>query len=213
MKTLFICLAFGLLTIPAAYSQVRSNLVMASLETIGGTTDAGSLSGTRETTKALHFIQPVTIRYKEAPWHLMLVDGPDEKQVVHFTKEQVDRIVAILEKKDGKTHYLEVTNFHDVYAGAAKAEVNQQFLSSMATAIRQKHWYKNNAVFMVSSLQVGEQHVVRFKLPFSNEQRVCRHVKAMHNLKEGYYETSPTDFMKLLLPETAPTDMSVSTSK
>jgi hypothetical protein len=140
----------------------------------------------------------------------MMVAIPNEKQVVHFTKEQMETIAAIVEARNGKTHYLEVTNFFDVYSGKEKAEVNQEFLNSMETAIKRRRWYKNNALFMLSSKSVSDQHVIRFKLPFANNARICRHVKAIYNMKEGHYETTPAAFLKLLTSDNAPDSFNAS---
>jgi hypothetical protein len=198
MKTSIASILIVLIPSVTAFSQARLTNITASLETIGETSVAESFVNNQKSEKIFSSIRPVTIRYKEVPWLLMVVDIPDEKQVVHFTKEQMETIASIVEAKDGKTHYLEVTNFFDVYSGKEKAEVNQEFLNSMESAIKRRRWYKNNAVFMVSSTSVGDQHVIRFKLPFANNARICRHVKAIHNLKEGYYETTPAAFLKLL---------------
>lgn len=213
MKTFLLYLLSLLLTATTAFSQEKFNTLTASLETVGETATAGRFipaANTKRSHIIFNSIRPVTVKYKDSPWFLMVVDMPDEKQVVHFTQEQLEEIKAIVAAKDGKTHYLEVTNFFEVYTGKAKAEIDQQFLNNVKFAISKKHWYKNNAVFMVTSMLVNEQHVIRFQLPFANNARICRHIKAIYNLKEEFYEATPADFLSLFLSTASPGNIRVS---
>lgn len=132
--------------------------------------------------------------------------------MVHFSEEQLETIHDFIDAKDGKTHYLEVTNFFDVYEGKDKVEIDQQFLNNVHFAISRKHWYRNNAVFMVSSILVNDQHMVRFQLPFASRARICRHVKAVHNLESEYYEATPEEFLNLFISNISPGEIRVSTS-
>ncbi|RDV10401.1 hypothetical protein DXT99_26325 [Pontibacter diazotrophicus] len=213
MKTFLLYLLSLLLTATTAFSQEKFNTITASLETVGETATAGNFmaaTNNRKSSIIFNSIRPLTVKYKGSPWFLMVVDLPDEKQVVHFTQEQLEALQAIVAAKDGKTHYLEVTNFFEVYAAKGKAEINQQFLNNVHFAISKKHWYRNNAVFMVKSMLVNDQHVIRFQLPFANNARICRHVKAIHHLEEEYYEATPANFLSLFVSHASSGNIRVS---
>lgn len=160
-------------------------------------------TGASESNAILNFIRPVTVEYKAAPWFLLVVDVPDEKQVVHFTQEQLEAISAIVKAKDGKTHYLQVTSFFEVFTGRESTVIDNYFVNSVRFAIRKRHWYRNNALFMVSSLEADGTHVIRFQMPFPNEARICKHLKDAHNLEEGFHEATPAEFMDLFTPRAA----------
>lgn len=213
MKTFLLYLLSLLLTATTAFSQEKFKNITASLEAVGEPATAGRFipaANTQKSSAIFNFIRPVTVKYKDAPWFLLVVDIPGEKQVVHLTQEQLEMIKTIVAAKDGKTHYLEVTNFYEVLDANDKAEIDQRFLNNIKAAISKKHWYKNNAVFMVSSMLVEDQHIIRFQLPFANNMRVCRHVKATHNLKEAFYEATPADFMSLFISGDTPGTIRVS---
>ena len=153
----------------------------------------------------LRYIRPVTVAYKKAPWFLLVVDVPDEKQVVHFTQGQLEDISSLVAAKDGRTHYLQVTNFFEVYTGPEGTILDHYFVNSVRFAIRKRHWYRKNALFIVSSRVVGGEHVVRFQLPFAHEGKVCRSlVAAAHNLEENYFEATPASFLRLFSPGAGP---------
>ncbi|GAB3538728.1 hypothetical protein GCM10027443_34270 [Pontibacter brevis] len=213
MKTYLFHLLVLLFTATTAFSQEKFSNITASLETVGETATAANFVVAASSQKShviFNSIQPVTVKYKDSPWFLMVVDVPDEKQVIHFSQKQLEAIQAIVAAKDGKTHYLEVTNFFEVYNARDRVEINQHFLNNVKFAISKKHWYKNNAVFMVSSTLVDDKHVIRFQLPFANNMRICRHVKAVHNLKEEFYEATPADFLSLFISNPSPANIRVS---
>lgn len=200
MKTTFTFLFLLLACLPAL-SQSSSGVVLASLKAVGDLTEPESIRVHSSTLKSTYSFRPVTVLYQDSPWHLTIVDSPEEKQVLHFTDEQLQAIAAIVEAGDGKTHYLEITNFFEVFASHETARINQAFLSKMGKAIEQKRWYKNNSIFMISATTVAGEPVVRFKLPFYTERRICRHTRTLYNLEEDYYETSPEQFMRFLIPD------------
>ncbi|MFD3001316.1 hypothetical protein ACFS7Z_13150 [Pontibacter toksunensis] len=214
MKTFLLYLLPLLLSATTASSQEKFKNITASLEAVGETATAGrfiSAANTQKSNAIFNSIRPVSVRYKDALWFLLVVDIPGEKQVVHMTQEQLGIIKKIVAAKDGKTHYLEVTNFFEVFDANDKTEIDQRFLNNVKAAISKKHWYRNNAVFMVSSTLVAEQHVIRFQLPFASNVRICRHVKAMYNLKEEFYEATPADFISLFISGGSPGTIRVST--
>lgn len=178
-----------------------SDHVLATFKSIGDLTEADAALYSSRPAQGLCSFQPVTMLYKNSNWYLTVVDTPEEKLVLHFSDKQLKAIDAIVAARDGKTHYLEITNFFEIFSGHERAEVDQAFLSRMLAAIYQMRWYRNNAVFMISATLVDEQPVVRFKLPFYNEQRVRRHTRQVHNLQNGYFETSPAHFMRLLVAD------------
>ncbi|GAA4434944.1 hypothetical protein GCM10023188_26480 [Pontibacter saemangeumensis] len=199
-----------LLTATTATAQENFDYITASSGTEGETGAAPFASNARESRAVLQAIRPVTVTYKDAPWFLLVVDIPDEKQVVHFTQGQLEAIRAIVDAKDGKTHYLEVTNFFEVYTGRGNTVIDHYFENSVRFAISKKHWYRNNALFIVSSLVVDDQHVIRFQMPFANEARICKHLKAAHNLEKEYYEAGPAEFLRLFNASTVPEEMRAS---
>ena len=203
MKTCLLYLLALLLATTAAAQEKFENIT-ASLGTAGETATEAYLVDARESSAILRFIRPVTVAYKKAPWFLLVVDVPDEKQVVHFTQGQLEDIGALVAARDGKTHYLQVTNFFEVYTGRGSTVLDHYFANSVRFAIRKRHWYRNNALFMFSSHLVDGEHVVRFQLPFAHEGKVCKHLMAAHNLEEGYFEATPAEFLRLFTPGAAP---------
>ena len=123
--------------------------------------------------------------------------------MVHFTQEQLEALSTIVKAKDGKTHYLQATNFFEVFTGRGSTVIDDYFVNSVRFAIRKRHWYRNNALFMVSSLEVEGTHVVRFQMPFPNEARICKHLQDTYNLETGFYEATPAAFMDLFTARSA----------
>ena len=203
MKTCLLYLLALLLATTAAAQEKLGNIT-ASLGTAGETATEAYFVDTRERSAILRFIRPVTVAYKKAPWFLLVVDVPDEKQVVHFTQGQLAEISALVAARDGKTHYLQVTNFFEVYTGRGSTVLDHYFVNSVRFAIRKRHWYRNNALFMFSSRLVDGADVVRFQLPFAHEGKVCKHLMAAHNLEEDYFEATPAEFLRLFAPGTGP---------
>lgn len=200
MKTCFLYVLALLLAATTATAQENFENITASLEAMPVTATAEDPAPTEyalESSAILHAVRPVTVTYKDAPWFLLVVDMPDEKQVVHFTEAQLQAISKIVKAMDGKTHYLEVTNFFEVYTGRGNTVIDHYFVNSVRYAISKRHWYRNNALFMVSSRVVDGQHVVRFQLPFANEAKICKHLMVEHNLEEDYYEATPAEFQRL----------------
>ena len=204
MKTCLLYLPALLLATTAAAQEKPENIT-ASLSMVEETATEAYFVDAREQNAILRYIRPVTVAYKKAPWFLLVVDVPDEKQVVHFTHGQLEDISSLVAAKDGRTHYLQVTNFFEVYTGPESTILDHYFVNSVRFAIRKRHWYRNNALFIVSSRVVGGEHVVRFQLPFAHEGKVCRSlVAAAHNLEENYFEATPASFLRLFSPGAGP---------
>lgn len=143
----------------------------------------------------LHHLRPLRINYKTQEWFLLAIEANGEKQLVYFTEEQLQQLASIVTNFNGETHYLQVTNFFEVQEPGTQTSLDKQFLSRLSESLRRRHLYRHNSLFMVSATTEAGQPVVRFKLPFANTRRVCRHLKAEHNLQSAYYQSTPEAFL------------------
>ena len=88
MKTCLLYLLALLLATTAA-AQAEFGNITASLGTAEETATEAYFVDVRDRNAIIRFVRPVTVAYKKAPWFLLVVDVPDEKQVVHFTQGQL----------------------------------------------------------------------------------------------------------------------------